>query len=509
MEPNSSSDAWLIDGAGLRLDRHSPLPLAQQLLEQLKAALQLAERGARLPPSRTLAQALGVGRNTVLAAYERLADEGFVEGRFGAGTRLLQPQVLPPPPLVPAAAAPDRWPQLPTPLGGRLGPPRPFAYGLPPLDLFPFEDWARLQRRHWRRCQRGEQALGYGAAEGEPRLRSVLASWLRQARGLRCTPEQLLITSGAQQAFALLGLGLLGAGERVAVESPGYHASWAALQLSGAQLLGLPVDAEGLRVAALQALGPCRMALVTPSHQWPTGACMGLARRLALVDWAQRQQAWLVEDDYAGEYRFDGPPLPALSSLDRSGRCIYVGSFSKLLLPGLRLGYLVLPPALVPLLQKLRAALDRQPPQFEQAVLADFIEQGLLARHLRRCRRAAAARRAPPGPATGLEPRLWRALAAAGTGLGLERLPAAAQSGRGGRLAGTGPRSRAGAGGHAGAAEALRPARRACRPGAGLRGQHGGAAARGSREAGAGLARDVKPARGLVRCRLFQGRENA
>ena len=394
MEPNQSSNAWLIDGAGLRLLRRSTQPLALQLLEQLKAALQTAERGARLPPSRALAQALGVGRNTVLAAYERLADEGFIEGRAGAGTRLLQPQLAPAQPPLPLSPAPERWPQLPLPRGGHTGPPRPFAFGLPPLDLFPCADWARLQRRLWRRCERGELPLGYGLAEGEPRLRSALAAWLRHARGLRCTPEQLLITSGAQQAFALLGLALLEPGEPVAVEAPGYHASWAALQLGGARPVGVPVDEQGLRPAALQALGSgCRMALVTPSHQWPTGACMGLERRLALLDWAQRQPAWVVEDDYAGEYRFDGPPLPALSSLDRHGRCVYVGSFSKLLLPGLRLGYVVLPPALLPQLRKVRAALDRQPPQFEQAVLADFIEQGLLARHLRRCRRAAGARR--------------------------------------------------------------------------------------------------------------------
>ncbi|WP_374434903.1 PLP-dependent aminotransferase family protein [Inhella sp.] len=393
MEPTHAPAAWLIDGAGLRLTRSDDRSLTQQLVEQLKTALQTAERGARLPPSRALAQALGVGRNTVLAAYERLADEGYIEGRAGAGTRLLQSQQAPPVPTRLAAAEPERWRQLPPPRRSQ-GPLRPFAMGLPPQDLFPGADWARLQRRLWRRCERGELPLGYGPAEGEPRLRAALAAWLRHARGLRCSPEQVLITSGAQQAFALLGLALPGPGEPVAVEAPGYHASWAALQLGGARPVGVPVDGQGLRPAALQALGPgCRMAVVTPSHQWPTGACMGLERRLALLEWAQRQRAWLVEDDYAGEYRFDGPPLPALSSLDREGRCIYVGSFSKLLLPGLRLGYLVLPPALVPLLQRVRAALDRQPPHFEQEVLADFIEQGLLARHLRRCRRAAAQRR--------------------------------------------------------------------------------------------------------------------
>lgn len=367
-------------------------PLQQQLLAQIRARLQADATGARLPSTRALAQRLGVSRNTVLRVYERLADEGYLEGRAGGGSRLRLPPPRPEPAVQVEALAPARWVALPEPRVA-AGPPRAFRIGLPPMDLFPHTEWARLQRRVWRRAERGELGLGYGDPSGQPRLRAALADWLRQARGLHCGPDQILLTGGAQQAFALAGLALLAPGARAAVEAPGYHALGAALRLSGAELVGVPVDELGLRPLALEAVGACRLLAVTPAHHWPTGASLSLERRLALLDWARRHEAWLIEDDYAGEYRFDGQPLPALSALDTEGRCLLVGSFAKLLLPGLRLGYLVAPPALIPLLRRLRAALDRQPPLAEQEVLADFIEQGGLARHLRRARRTAAARR--------------------------------------------------------------------------------------------------------------------
>ena len=394
MEP--SLHAWGLEVVGLQLDRRAG-GLAAQLHAQLKARLLAGEAGSRLPPTRQLAQQLGVSRNTVLHAYERLAEEGFLSGRAGAGSAVRQPL-----PVVPALAQPlrlptplaaERWPELPEPFVAP-SPQRPFRLGLPPLDLFPFEVWARLQRRFWRQAERGGVALGYTEPAGLPRLRELLALWLCHSRGLHCSAEQVLVTSGAQQAFSLIALALLNPGDRVALEMPGYHALAAALRLARAQVIGVPVDAEGLRPAALAALGPCKMVALTPSHQWPTGVSLSLPRRLELLDWARRQQAWVLEDDYAGEYRFDGTPLPALASLDAQGRCLFVGSFSKLLLPGLRLGYLVLPPGLMPLMRRLRLALDRQPPLADQSVLADFIEQGLLNGHLRRMRRVAAARRA-------------------------------------------------------------------------------------------------------------------
>lgn len=389
-----------LDPAGMRLEPGGP-GLARQIHAQLKARILQGGLPAalRLPTTRELAEALQVSRNTVVRAYEQLQAEGYLEARVGDGSYVAALRAEPAPPRAAAARAPA----LPaTPLWQRLqhefeparvtaGPPRAFRHGVPALDLFPQAVWARLQARFWRRADC--QPLGYSDPAGLPRLREVIAAYLSHARGLACSAEQVIVTSGSQQAIAMAALALLGPGERAAIESPGYRAAVAALGLAGGQVLRVPIDAQGLRVAALEALGPCRLLHLTPSHQYPCGVVMSAQRRLELLAWARRHQAWLLEDDYDGEYRYAGVPLAPLASLDAAGRTLYVGTFSKLLFPGLRLGYLVAPPALVGPLARLRWALDRHASVADQAVLADFIEQGEFLRHVRRVRRAAEQRR--------------------------------------------------------------------------------------------------------------------
>lgn len=386
-----------VDLSGIRLDPAAGL--SRQLYLALRERIldgRLAGR-TRLPASRDLADLLGISRNTVTRAFDQLYAEGYIEGRVGAGTfvaDLRQPAA--------AVAAPAA---LPGPLPGpalqllaehRLnprpdGPPRAFRVGVPAFDLFPFETWARLMARFWRRPP--AEALGYGDPAGDRRLRELVAAYLRSSRGLACEPEQVLITCGSQQAISLCAQLLVQPGERVAIENPGYRAAGHAFAVAGGRLCGVPVDAEGLDTAALEALGACRLAYVTPSHQYPTGVTLSLARRLELLAWAERHDAWVIEDDYDGEYRYRGVPLAPLASLDRQGRVLYVGTFCKIAFPGLRLGYLVLPQALVEPFAQRRALDIRHSEAGSQAVMAEFIAAGHFQRHVRRMRGAARARR--------------------------------------------------------------------------------------------------------------------
>nr|WP_310121602.1 PLP-dependent aminotransferase family protein [Pseudomonas psychrotolerans] len=373
------------DPSGLLLEPGQGL--ARQLYQGLRGRILAGAlaAGVRLPASRELARLLGVSRNTVTAAYEQLLAEGFLDSRPGDGTyvagatQALSGQTGAPPVALQApASAPS-------------GAPRAFQVGIPAMDLFPFAIWARLQQRFWRHPEAA--LLGYRAPGGEPRLRRLLCAYLRQARGLVCTPEQILITTGAQQAIELCARLLLAPGALAAMEDPGYRAAGLALQSGGARLQGVPVDGAGLVVDRLAHQRDCRLVYVTPSHQYPTGAVLSLPRRLALLDWARQTDGWIVEDDYDGEYRYQGAPLAPLAALDRHGRVLYVGTFSKIAFPGLRLGYLVAPPALVPELLALQRAGIRHLDSATQTVMADFIEQGHFQRHIRRMRRAARSRR--------------------------------------------------------------------------------------------------------------------
>ncbi len=411
--PSSVPAGLPFDAAGLTLDPGRGL--ARHLFQALRERI-LDGRlpgGTRLPASRDLARRLGVSRNTVIRAFEQLQAEGFVDSRTGDGTYVAGLAASPRPPptaqthwpptralarmrgqaIPPAGVSLAEAPALPLPPVGisRTGAPRAFRVGVPAFDLFPFETWARLQARFWRRPP--PAVLGYGDPAGDPHLRACIAAYLRSARGLHCEPSQVVVTCGAQQAISLCAQLLLDPGDRVALENPGYRAAALAFATAGARLHGVGVDRDGLDVAALAGPPGCRLAYVTPSHQYPTGVTLSLARRLALLEWAERHDGWIVEDDYDGEYRYDGTPLAPLAALDRQGRVLYVGTFCKIAFPALRLGYLVLPPHLVEAFARRRAADMRHSEIGTQAVMAAFIDGGHFQRHIRRMRRAARARR--------------------------------------------------------------------------------------------------------------------
>ncbi|WP_371370372.1 PLP-dependent aminotransferase family protein [Pseudomonas sp. QL9] len=383
------------DPSGIRLDPAQGLGV--QLFQALRERILDGRLGARsrLPASRDLANALGVSRNTVVRAYEQLYAEGYIEGRTGDGTYVaerVQPQGVPVPQehRVPEVASLERLQKhhLPKPPSGA---PRAFRVGVPAFDLFPFETWARLQSRFWRNPP--ADCLGYGDAAGEWRLRELVAAYLRGSRGLHCEAGQVIITSGAQQGIALCAQVLLGEGDGVAIENPGYRAAGHAFATAGARLHGVPVDADGFQAERLRQLPDCRLVYVTPSHQYPTGVTLSLARRLELLEWAERSGGWIVEDDYDGEYRYSGTPLMPLAALDRQDRVLYVGTFCKIAFPAMRLGYLVVPPALAEAFARRRALDVRHSEVGTQRVMADFIAEGHFQRHVRRMRRAARARR--------------------------------------------------------------------------------------------------------------------
>jgi GntR family transcriptional regulator/MocR family aminotransferase len=391
----------------LQLDAASNVPLYYQLYEGLRSAILGGPLAAntRLPASRALAKELSVSRTTVMEAYSQLFAEGYIEGKIGSGTYVSH--TLPDTVLhismatnaAPArqARSPSRRGKLlgtiPTSLSPDRGTPRAFRLGLPAFDTFPFDIWARLMSRYWRKPP--PELLAYGEPAGFWPLREAIAEYLRASRGVRCTPHQVIIVAGSQQGLDLATRVLLDPGDKVWFEDPGYLGARAALTSAGSELVPVPVDREGLNIA--QAIAQCsaaRLAYITPSHQFPLGVTMSLSRRLALIEWAQRADAWILEDDYDSEYRYTGRPLPALQGLDTENRTVYLGTLSKTLFPSLRLGYLVVPDDLVDTFIAAKAVLDRHAPLVEQAVLAQFIAEGHFARHIRRTRMLYAERQA-------------------------------------------------------------------------------------------------------------------
>lgn len=356
--------------------------------------------GTRLPSTRALADDLGVSRTTVLQAFERLVSEGYATARSGAGTRVatslnttahrrsaIRVEGR-------GARAPERDPRLSRAAQAMIDefksprPPHrmvPFALGYPAIDEFPVALWARLIGRLWR--TRASEMLCFTDIRGYPPLREAIAHYVMTARGVRCTAEQVVVVNGAQHGIDLMTRVLLDPGDAAWVEEPGYRPVRAALRASGAQIVRVPVDEHGLDVREGERRAPhARLAFVTPSYQAPLGVTLSLERRLALLDWAARADAWVLEDDYNGEYRYDTDPIPAVHALDRAGRVIYIGTFSKTVAPGLRVGYLVLPPSLLEAVTRARLASDLHTPVPEQAVLAEFLAGGHFARHIRRTR---------------------------------------------------------------------------------------------------------------------------
>ncbi|GIH21391.1 MocR-like pyridoxine biosynthesis transcription factor PdxR [Rugosimonospora africana] len=381
--------------------------------------------GERLPPTRELARRLDVSRNTVAVAYDRLTAEGFLHARVGAGTfvatadrpdasrpsgpedhsrsRIVAEASTPHASPRPARrGAPRRAPGgsevAPRPLWNQVvaahvpSPPTAaidFRVGNPDPALFPIQTWRRLVGRELRRAS--FDPGGYGDPAGHAGLRAAIARHVGLSRSVRAGADDIVVTQGAQQALDLIGRVLVEPGATVAVENPGYRPARLLFRSLGARVVGVPVDDEGLDVAALPA--GTRLVYTTPSHQFPLGAPMSLARRTALLDWAGRHGAVIVEDDYDSEFRYGDRPLEPLQSLDRHGRVAYVGSFSKTMLPGLRLGFLVTPASLRPALHAAKRLTDYHGDIPAQGALARFIDEGMLSRHVRRARREYGARR--------------------------------------------------------------------------------------------------------------------
>jgi GntR family transcriptional regulator/MocR family aminotransferase len=381
----------------LALDRTADVPLHRQLYDGLRSHI----LDGRLPPntllpaSRELANDLAVSRNTVVAAYDALLAEGYLEAVLGSGTRVA---MLREPPG--RAADKHRPPQLPKlSARGKLMTAQPrdstipgqiaFHPGYPEIASFPFPVWSRLLAEHMRDAH--EDLFGYHLVGGHPRLRSAIAEYLAVSRDVRCDPEQVVVVTGAQSALDLIGRVFMDPGDHFWIEEPGYLGAHSAFLSAGGIPVPLPVGLDGWQLENPKRPPP-RLIVVTPSCQWPLGLVMPLDVRLRLLKIAEEHDAWIVEDDYDSEYRFRGHPVPAMQGLDDSGRVIYVGTLSKTMFPALRVAYLVVPAALVDGFRRAVNVTGQYPPLFLQAALADFISQGFFATHLRRMRRLYARR---------------------------------------------------------------------------------------------------------------------
>lgn len=393
----------------LKLDTASSVPLHRQLYDELRHAILSSrlESGQRVPSTRSLAKSLKVSRATVLLSYEQLLSEGYLETIPASGT-FVSCQL--PDELLSATTAIPVSPAFPpsierSPYGATLAtvelppPPAPnlptnfSCFGRPALDEFPLQLWRRLWSRS---CRLGSTMLDYPTDPlGYKPLREAIACYLAQARAVRCKPDQVIIVSGSQQALDMMARLFLNPGDRVAMEDPGYFEARQIFQVNGAEVLPVSVDRSGMITDNLstQTATPIKLVYVTPSHQFPTGAVLSLSRRLALLAWAQQTGAIILEDDYDSEFRYEERPIPALQGLTSSDLVIYIGTFSKILFPSLRIGYMVVPQRLVPLVARTRWLCDRQSPLLEQQTLTDFINEGHLESHIRRMRMLYAQRR--------------------------------------------------------------------------------------------------------------------
>jgi GntR family transcriptional regulator / MocR family aminotransferase len=382
----------------LSVDRTMAVPLHRQLYARLRAMIEekVLGAGSTLPSSRSLAEDLGVARNTVVSVYEQLATEGYITGRPGA-----RPAVVD----LPAGAAASNAPHPPKKrrlmsARGELMLEQPyhqgtpgqleFHPGMPDAESFPFSTWSRLLARRAKGAR--HDLFGSYSVTGYPALQQAIAGYIKVARGVRCTPEQIVITTGAQAALDLLARLLLDPGDAAWVEEPGYYGAQAAFVAAGAQLKPLYVDADGWQLDPPPGASP-RLIYVTPACQQPLGATMRMEQRLRLLEVAERLDAFIIEDDFDGEYRFQGRPIPAMQGTDKTERVIYLGTFAKLLFPALRLGFMVLPEALLNGVARPLSITGQFAPLLLQAALADFIDQGYMSMHLKRMRRIYAARR--------------------------------------------------------------------------------------------------------------------
>jgi GntR family transcriptional regulator/MocR family aminotransferase len=388
----------------IAVDRKAQKPIYLQIYEAFRTRIIHKELrpGQLVPSTRQLARELRVSRFPVLNAYAQLLAEGYFETRVGAGTfiatslpeepegRSRQAVVRLAPGLRGVSQRASTLPQYVSPSWtDGLG---PFQVGHPELEAFPLKTWSKLVARHARNMRWGE--LQYGNAMGLEELRAALAVYLRTSRRVLCEAEQIMIVSGSQQALDITTRVLLDAGVQVWVEEPGYWLVHHVLKAAGCQAVPVPVDEEGLNVSAGIELCPRgRACFVAPSHQYPLGVTMSAARRFQLLEWAQSAGSWIIEDDYDSEYRYESQPISSLQGLDTNSRVVYVGTFSKVLFPSLRLGYIVIPPDLVERFAAVRQSMDLCPPPINQSVLTQFIREGHFARHIRRMRQLYSERR--------------------------------------------------------------------------------------------------------------------
>jgi len=386
----------------LSVDRDTDVPIHRQVREGLRRAI-LEGRlrpGQRIPSTRSLAADLGVSRLPVLSAYEQLLHEGYLVGRTGSGTFVSEsvPDDLLRPGLanthVPrnGAGSRKRAGLASSVSSGWHFPVVPFQVGLPALDLFPHAAWKKIIVRQLN--AETSDRLSYTDPAGLEELRVSIAEHIRSARAVRCEANQVLIVPGSQAALRIAAAALLEPGDRVAIEEPGYFGAHRALRSGGAELVPVPVDEEGLNIDALRRRSArVRAVYVTPSHQYPLGVTMSAPRRFALLEWAAEHKAWILEDDYDSEFRYVSRPIGALQGMDARDRVIYTGTFSKALFPGVRLGYVVVPPELWDRFYEARLAFDFFTPTLYQRALAEFLRGGHFARHLRRMRSAYLERR--------------------------------------------------------------------------------------------------------------------
>ncbi|MGC3894950.1 PLP-dependent aminotransferase family protein [Pseudomonas urmiensis] len=377
------------------LEEQSALPLYRQLYDRVLAAVAAGtlSPGDRLPSARAMAKELGVARGTVELAYSLLASEGYLLALGQKGT-VINPELQKP--VSEATALPVSSQVIEDAPDSLWRPPQllPFQMGVPALDAFPRKIWARLGARYLRGMRLGD--LDYPAPHGLAALRSAIASYLQVSRGIDCGAHQVFITSGWRNSLSLVAHTLLQPGECAWVEDPGYPTTRQVLRQFGLDLEAVPVDAEGMNVEhAIAGSRAAQVVMVTPGHQSPLSMALSLPRRQLLLDWAARTGGWIVEDDYDGEYRYVSRPLPALASLDRHGRVLYAGTFSKVLFPGIRLAYLVVPQAQVAAFERVgRALFAAGSPSITQALVAEFVAGGHFARHIQRMRRLYNERRA-------------------------------------------------------------------------------------------------------------------
>ena len=384
----------------LSLDPHNTDPLYRQVYQSIRSAI-LGGRllpGTRLPSTRHLAKDLGVARSTVVQAFEQLRAEGYIQAFRGAATcvrKSLPDLHLRSTPVKPSSGMTRRQAIISERASRMLAsphrsvwtlsrPPRAFRAGVPAVDVFPMDIWGRILARRWSKTS--SRQLAYGEPFGSRPLRDAVADYLRAARGVRCKAEQVIIVSGSQQAIDLTSRVLLNPGDEAWLEDPGYHGARGALTGAGARIVPVPVDDGGLVVSEGRRRAPlAKLAFVTPSRQLPLGVTMSLERRLELIDWAA-ERAWILEDDYDSEFRYATRPLAALQGLDDVGCVLYTGTFSKVMFPSLRLGYLVVPESLIDAFAAARHFADYHSAYIDQAVMTDFMVDGHFERHIRRMR---------------------------------------------------------------------------------------------------------------------------